>query len=69
VASPAASYFDPSPHRSRLRDDNAQRHRGPDDEGMWSQESRQERAGRAAGIVFGHRRLAIVDLSPAGHHR
>ena len=33
------------------------RHRGPDDQGMWSQEA----------VTFGHRRLSIVDLSPAGH--
>lgn len=33
------------------------RHRGPDDEGVWSDE----------GVTFGHRRLSIVDLSPAGH--
>ena len=34
-------------------------HRGPDDAGAW--------ADAPAGIAFGHRRLSIVDLSPAGH--
>lgn len=33
-------------------------HRGPDDAGAWS---------NGAGLFLGHRRLAIVDLSSAGH--
>ncbi|UEM04412.1 asparagine synthase (glutamine-hydrolyzing) [Skermanella rosea] len=33
-------------------------HRGPDGDGVWTDEE--------AGVAFGHRRLAIVDLSPLG---
>ena len=38
---------------------DALRHRGPDDEGQWRDET--------AGVALGHRRLSIVDLSPQGH--
>jgi asparagine synthase (glutamine-hydrolysing) len=34
-------------------------HRGPDDGGVWSDQE--------VGLSLGHRRLAIVDLSPQGH--
>jgi asparagine synthase (glutamine-hydrolysing) len=34
-------------------------HRGPDDSGLWADES--------AGVALGFRRLAILDLSPNGH--
>ncbi|MEO9899888.1 MULTISPECIES: asparagine synthase (glutamine-hydrolyzing) [Alphaproteobacteria] len=33
-------------------------HRGPDDQGLWQD--------AAAGVLLGHQRLSIVDLSPAG---
>ena len=35
------------------------RHRGPDDAGVWTDP--------VAGVALAHRRLSIVDLSPAGH--
>ncbi len=40
-----------------LRALNAIRHRGPDAQGVWSE----------GPVKFGHQRLAVVDLSPAGH--
>jgi asparagine synthase (glutamine-hydrolysing) len=39
------------------RQSDAMRHRGPDDGGEWSNRS----------AALGHRRLAILDLSPTGH--
>jgi asparagine synthase (glutamine-hydrolysing) len=60
-----AGVFDP---RSRPADSlaevagrmtNSLVHRGPDDVGLW--------VDGAAGVALGHRRLSILDLSPAGH--
>jgi len=38
---------------------NVLQHRGPDDSGLWLDAD--------CGVALGHRRLAIVDLSPEGH--
>jgi asparagine synthase (glutamine-hydrolysing) len=34
-------------------------HRGPDDSGVWID--------KKIGVAFAHRRLSVLDLSPAGH--
>jgi asparagine synthase (glutamine-hydrolysing) len=44
-------------HATAMADSIA--HRGPDDHGLWSDPD--------AGVALAHRRLSIVDLSPAGH--
>jgi len=49
--------FDPLSAVARMSD--SLRHRGPDDDGIWADQD--------ACAVFGFRRLAIIDLSPAGH--
>jgi asparagine synthase (glutamine-hydrolysing) len=46
-------------HATASRTADALVHRGPDDVGVW--------VDAAAGLALGHRRLAILDLSPAGH--
>ena len=53
---PPSSLIGDRPVLERMRDTLT--HRGPDDAGVWMDQNR--RAG------FGHRRLSIVDLSPAG---
>jgi asparagine synthase (glutamine-hydrolysing) len=47
------------PHALLKRMTDVIAHRGPDDAGYWCDAER--------GIGLGHRRLSIVDLSPAGH--
>lgn len=57
-----AGFIDPDSRscESRLKQMLARLvHRGPDDEGLWTD--------MRAGIALGHRRLSILDLSPLGH--
>ena len=56
----AGSFFSPRKlERCLSRMSDTIYHRGPDDGGLWSDAE--------AGVWLGHRRLSIVDLSPAGH--
>ena len=61
-----AGFFGPSDARSTdemrtitKRMTDAMIHRGPDDDGVWTDVD--------CGIALGHRRLSILDLSPLGH--
>ena len=50
-------------HRGTVRRMNdAMAHRGPDAEGVWESPA----DARGLGVLLGHRRLSILDLSPAG---
>jgi asparagine synthase (glutamine-hydrolysing) len=53
----AADHGDAQGTLLRMRD--AMRHRGPDDAGIYVSDDRR--------VLLAHRRLSIVDLSPAGH--
>jgi len=53
-AGPATAPFSPHAFRKAL---DRLAHRGPDDQGVW----------QAPGVMLGHRRLSIIDLSQAGH--
>lgn len=56
-----AGIVGPSSHDAALLSRMGDRliHRGPDDDGIWSDPDRP--------VGFSHRRLSILDLSPAGH--
>jgi len=54
-----AGLFMPSCEELLKRLTDTLHHRGPDDSGSWVDAD--------AGIALGHRRLAILDLSPSGH--
>ncbi len=56
---PESSAPDGQLHEAAGRMADALVHRGPDDRGTWVDEQ--------AGVALGFRRLAILDLSPAGH--
>lgn len=55
IAGLIGPWSDPEARMSAMLE--VQKHRGPDDHGIWLDE----------GACLGHRRLSIIDLSPAGH--
>jgi asparagine synthase (glutamine-hydrolysing) len=57
----AAGRIGPDTIDTVVRMNDAQAHRGPDGEGTWS-----SGPGEGFQVALGHRRLAIIDLSPAG---
>ncbi len=42
-------------------------HRGRDDEGTWTAPAAAHERAEALGVTLGHRRLAIIDITSAGH--
>jgi asparagine synthase (glutamine-hydrolysing) len=57
----AAGFLDDRSVAAVRRMSDAEAHRGPDDQGHWT-----SGAGEGFGVSLAHRRLAIVDLTPAG---
>lgn len=55
----AVGWIDPDVREAVRRMTDCQRHRGPDADGAWASD-----ADGNLGAVFGHRRLAIIDLRP-----
>src|SRR5438309_1708070 len=61
----AIGQIDPPVRDAVIRMPQRLAHRGPDDQGLWS--SVDQAANSGIGAVLAFRRLAIIDLSPAGH--
>jgi asparagine synthase (glutamine-hydrolysing) len=59
-----AGIISPDPDRHMRRMLDTIEHRGRDDEGIWTSEQIDESGRR---VTLGHRRLAIIDTSRAGH--
>jgi asparagine synthase (glutamine-hydrolysing) len=60
----AIGALDPSVSAAVEKMTDAEAHRGPDQSGFWS--SLGDVPTRGRGVIFGHRRLSILDLSEAG---